>query len=77
MTIKENHNFKVATFLPRMFDLDSYVTRLDTLQRRQDLADEITGWDKSYSWQIHSSGTRLDFWFEKAEDAMLFELRYQ
>ena len=75
MPIKENHNFRVATFLPEGHTIWP-TTRLELIGNRRDLADEITEWSGSYSYQIHSQGTRLDFWFEKAEDAMMFELSY-
>lgn len=75
MPIKENHNFRVATFLPSKLDIQP-MSRLKVIRTRTEIADEITEWSGSYSYHIHSQGTRLDFWFEHAEDAMLFELSY-
>jgi hypothetical protein len=47
----------------------------ELIEKLKDIADEITEWQGTYSLQIHSSGTVLDFWFESEQDAVLFKLK--
>ncbi len=72
--VKDTHNTRVRYLMPR--SIPQWVSsNRELIEKLKDIADEITEWQGTYSLQIHSSGTVLDFWFESEQDAVLFKLK--
>jgi hypothetical protein len=73
--VKDSHDTRVRYAMPGRFHAIGGPGRMALIEKLKDFADEITEWQGTYSLNIHSSGTVLDFWFESEQDAMLFQLK--